>query len=288
MPTYGVDGVGWVLHELAREHAWEGVGDLSLKSFAGGAARYRSDGDFLVDDSCFLALNAGQPYRVEIEQLEPIESLCVFFAPGFVEGVAWAQAKPAAALLDDPARQGQGFALVPRTHAADCGPGPALSALRAAIDRRHAAPGWLEEQLHSLAAELVLLNGVVRSEIAALPARRAATRAELYRRLHLARDFIHAHAERPITIGEIAAAAALSPNHLLRSFRALFGQTPHQYLIELRLRRACALLRSGDLPVSAICLEVGFESLGSFSSLFRRATGRSPQRYRREAHFGDF
>ena len=80
---------------------------------------------------------------------------------------------------------------------------------------------------------------------------------------------------------QIGRAAGLSPNHLLRGYRALFGRTPHQQLIELRLARAAELLRAGDASVSEVCLAVGFSSLGSFSALFRRRMGCAPQAYRR-------
>lgn len=85
----------------------------------------------------------------------------------------------------------------------------------------------------------------------------------------------------PLALAELAAVAGLSPNHLLRAFRQVIGRTPHQYLTELRLARARRLLRETDQPVTEICLAVGFASPGSFSWLFRRATGLPPLAYRR-------
>jgi transcriptional regulator GlxA family with amidase domain len=72
----------------------------------------------------------------------------------------------------------------------------------------------------------------------------------------------------------------MAPHHFLRTFKLAFHQTPHQYLTHLRLERAQSLLRHTDTPVTDICMDVGFESLGSFSWLFRRECGQSPSAFR--------
>ena len=64
------------------------------------------------------------------------------------------------------------------------------------------------------------------------------------------------------------------------AFRAAFGTTPHQYVRERRVERAKELLVTTGLPVTEICDQIGFQSLGSFSSLFRRLTGETPAEYR--------
>ncbi len=83
-----------------------------------------------------------------------------------------------------------------------------------------------------------------------------------------------------ITIEDMSREVALSPFYLIRSFRRAYKQTPHQYLVERRIARAKELLRNSDLSITEICAAVGFESLGSFSTLFRKAAGVSPRAYR--------
>lgn len=73
----------------------------------------------------------------------------------------------------------------------------------------------------------------------------------------------------------------MSRFHFIRAFKASTGQTPHQYLRTRRIARAKHLLETTPLPVTEICEQVGFESLGSFSALFRRLTGASPVGYRK-------
>lgn len=75
----------------------------------------------------------------------------------------------------------------------------------------------------------------------------------------------------------------MSRFQLIRRFRALFGVTPHQCLIEARMDRAKLLLAVTGYSITRICLEVGFVSLGSFSALFRRRVGLAPSAYRHRA-----
>jgi AraC-like DNA-binding protein len=86
--------------------------------------------------------------------------------------------------------------------------------------------------------------------------------------------------DAPITIEELSREVALSPYYLIRAFRRAYKQTPHQYLVGQRIARAKELLRNSDLSITEICAAVGFESLGSFSTLFRKVAGLSPRAYR--------
>jgi AraC-like DNA-binding protein len=271
----------FILHERSREYFWQGAGPLSIKSFYHGRALYRTGGGHAaVDDQHYLILNADQPYSITVEAELPVESLCVFFAPGFAERVQRDLTLPAQELLDDPAAPTAPLAFYDRTYPHDETLSPALRALRAALPQRSAEPGWREEQYHGLMQRLLAVRQAGRAEVAALPAARPATRDELYRRLHRARDYAAACYAQPLALDDLARVAALSPNHLLRTFRAAFGQTPHQYLTRLRLAHARRLVAETDLPVTDVCLAVGFESLGSFSTLFRREFGLAPSHLR--------
>ena len=89
------------------------------------------------------------------------------------------------------------------------------------------------------------------------------------RRLLRVRDKMDRSYADALDIEALAASAHVSRAHFIRSFRETFGETPHRYLQRRRLERAMALLRETDLPVTEICLDVGFVSLGSFSRTFR-------------------
>ena len=106
---------------------------------------------------------------------------------------------------------------------------------------------------------------------------------ETFTRVLRARDAIHARYAEPLRLDQLAHEAALSPFHFLRIFRAAFGQTPHQYLTRVRIEAAKRLLLA-DAPVTDVCFEVGFQSLGSFSTLFARRVGAPPSAFRRRVH----
>ncbi|OUZ08954.1 hypothetical protein BHE97_12260 [Aeromicrobium sp. PE09-221] len=95
------------------------------------------------------------------------------------------------------------------------------------------------------------------------------------------RDRIDAGYAAPLDLDSLATAAHLSPDHLIRTFARVFGETPHRYLQRRRVERAMFLLRTTDTPVTEICVQVGFTSLGSFTRTFRAIVGESPTAHRR-------
>lgn len=98
-----------------------------------------------------------------------------------------------------------------------------------------------------------------------------------------ARDHIDRHYAEPLELDQIAAAAGYSRFHFVRAFRAAYGETPGRYLTRRRVERAQELLRTSELTVTEICHQVGFTSLGSFSSLFNELVGTPPSGFRRAA-----
>jgi AraC-like DNA-binding protein len=284
-PARGSPAGSYILHERAAEFRGAGTGYLSIKSFFGGQASYTVDRRrYLVSERAFLVLNEGQPYEIALAASAPIESFCVFFAPGLAETIQRSLTTPDDRLLLDPAPlKAAPLNFYEQTYPHDGLLSPALLSLRRALGSgRPADPLWLGERLHDLARRLLQLHGNVERAIERLPAARRATREELYRRLQLARELAEAAFDTPLTLDDMARAAGLSPNHLLRTFKQVFGQTPYQYLVATRLARARHLLEHTEQPVTEICLAVGFTSLGAFSWLFRQRVGVSPAEYRRQ------
>ena len=109
---------------------------------------------------------------------------------------------------------------------------------------------------------------------------------QTYKNLAHARDFMRDAYQRPINLPEISAQANLSPYHFQRVYRRTFQETPHEFLTRLRLERAKTLLARGSHNVTEACFEVGFSSLGSFSTLFTHRVGMSPSEYRRYVRSG--
>ena len=100
------------------------------------------------------------------------------------------------------------------------------------------------------------------------------------RHLLKAKDLADARFFEPLDVDDMARAAGLSRAHFSREFRAAFGESPHNYLLTRRMERAAALLRNTDRSVADVCLSVGLQSVGSFTTSFKRTYGMSPTAYR--------
>ena len=100
------------------------------------------------------------------------------------------------------------------------------------------------------------------------------------RRMLRARDTMDRGFAQPLDVPALARLAHVSSAHFSRQFRATFGETPHRYLQRRRVERAMELLRETERPVTEICLDVGFNSLGTFSRTFRNVVGEPPSSYR--------
>ena len=255
---------------------------LSLKCMFNGRALYRIDrAEFSVDDGGYLILNNGQPYSIEIASPTRVETFVLWFPNGWAEDVARGLSEPVNGLLDEPGRGGNNASFFERYTPHDKTVSPQIRELRAAFKSGEIIEDeWLEEKLRALLAAMARTQSLVKRGTNELPAMRASTREELWRRVNRARDFLHAHLGSGIKLSNVAAAACLSPFHLLRTFQAAFHQTPHQYLTQCRLERAKFLLEKTRLPVTTICLDCGFASLGSFSALFQKSCGMSPRKWR--------
>jgi len=100
------------------------------------------------------------------------------------------------------------------------------------------------------------------------------------RHLLRAKDLADARYFEPLEVDDLARAAGLSKAHFSREFRRVFGESPYVYLMTRRLERAAALLRTTDHSVAEICLEVGLQGVGSFTTSFKRMYGMTPTAYR--------
>lgn len=259
-----------LLNARARRHYTPTIpGPISIKSVIRGEGRWKtSEGEFLVDTSNLLILNHHQEYSLTIDSPEPVETLCLFFRPDFI----------AEADLENPFPNSiPEFA--ERTHSGATALGRRLRNLHAQLPN-HPEPLWIEAQLFLLAQELTALAFDESRRAASLTAVKTSTRDELFRRVARARAFLDTHFDGDVSVEQAARSACLSPHHFHRVFHRAFGVTPHRYVVDRRLARAAHLLRGTRMPVMDVCNAVGFESLGSFATLFKTRFGDPPGRFR--------
>jgi AraC-like DNA-binding protein len=277
-----------VLRARARHHRVDGfAGPLSIKTVVAGEVAWIINGrQLVVDPSSFLIIPDGEKYSMNIAAEKPVETCCVFFAPGFVEQLARDITSPMEKALE-----------------VQADPTPDLSYLTALHNDRDRstarrvqslahrcadalAPSGFEEEFVDLAGDLLNLYERVRAQIARLPAVRSSTRRELFRRLLIGREYFHSHSMAPISLATVSRAAGLSLFHFHRGFTQAFQQTPHSYLTRLRLARARKMLEAGSSVLDA-CLEVGFSSPSAFSRLFRSHYGAPPSKLARSGKTHD-
>jgi AraC family transcriptional regulator len=134
-----------------------------------------------------------------------------------------------------------------------------------------AQPALLDELAIELAGTAITLAG--RAGRAAAPSPHEGRMSDVLR-------YMAAHSAVPHTVTDLAAMARLSPYHFLRSFKAVAGVTPHQWLLRARLRAAAEKLALTRVPVTEIALDVGFDDLSNFTRTFRAEFGTSPRQYR--------
>lgn len=257
------------------------IGTLSIKCMFNGRAIYDIEGtQIAVDDARYMILNHAQPYTITIDALEPVESFCIFYPQSWAGEVLNGLVRSDDDLLANPynAIQSVMFYEIPHRH--DALVSPLVRRLMRANQSGVTDSGWQEEQLYDLLATILQVQRGVFRQAEQLPAARSATRLELYRRLNFAREYMLANLDQDVTIAELAQIAALSPWHFLRTFRNIFGITPHAWLTQQRLETAVALLAGSNRSITDIGLDVGFQSLGSFSTLFRKHYHVSPRQYR--------
>ncbi len=108
--------------------------------------------------------------------------------------------------------------------------------------------------------------------------------SDIYERVVNAKLFIDNNFDGSLDLASISQQACFSPFHFHRLFTTIYRKTPHQYLTYKRLEKARLLLEKEGISITEVCNSVGFESLGSFSTLFKKQSGFAPQYYRNIAY----
>jgi len=104
--------------------------------------------------------------------------------------------------------------------------------------------------------------------------------ADVYKKIVAAKIFIDLHFQEPIDLERLSREACLSRYHFHRLFTRIYRRTPHQYLTQKRIEQARLWLAGDDHTITEICNHIGFESIGSFSVLFKKEIGHAPRDYR--------
>jgi AraC-like DNA-binding protein len=158
---------------------------------------------------------------------------------------------------------------------------PSLPPLQALLPILAAGEAARDDRDGAALEELALrIAGGVSAILAGTKVTAGALRPRDAKRITAALRLIEAQAHEPLSLADLARQAAMSPYHFLRTFRAVVGMTPHQFILRTRLHRAAVRLRRSTEDVSAIALDAGFNDLSTFNRRFRQLMGQSPSLYR--------
>ena len=103
-------------------------------------------------------------------------------------------------------------------------------------------------------------------------------RPEHYTKVRQSKAYMEQCFSDNIELNDLAKAAFMSRFHYVRIFQRMYGLTPRTYLRDLRIAKAKTLIKQG-LPITQVCLDVGYQSLPTFSSVFKKCTGYTPKEY---------
>lgn len=255
----------------------------SLKFVLAGAEPYRINGQQrIIQPNQFLVVSHGSEVEVEIDSREPVHGVCVFLSTSQISDVWHALQTNDATLLDTPIGANATPLFYEQVFSARYTLlGQRLATLANQISTQSLAPSNLTEDLfYELATQLCQQQQTHCRHLTQVSAQKRTTREELYRRLLLAKDYIHDNLTEPTRLSDMAAVACLSDYHFLRSFKAVFGESPYQYVLGLRLQKAVDLLRYSSLSIGEIALLCGFGEVQAFTKLFRKQYKLGPMRFR--------
>lgn len=258
--------------------------DLTLKFVSSGVQCYQIDKkEFIVHPDCFLMINKGTEFESKIESDEYVKSMSISFDSNFIMDMHRTLKSPTAYLLENLAAPQKSDYHYPETLL------PLKSNLRfnlhhlnSFIKNKVNDDHLLEEYLHhTFINYMEIFNQDILLAEVRLECLKSHTGKEVIRRLNLAKEYIYCNYNQQIELKAIAKNCCLSVNHLLRTFKLAFGETPHQFLTKVRLQRAHYLIKNSRFSVHDIVNTVGFECPSSFIRLYKTFYNCTPAKNRR-------
>jgi AraC family transcriptional regulator len=227
-----------------------------------------------ISEKYFYFLNPGDKLAINFDSNQPLKTLFILFKEDFVDNSIYSITTSTNQLLDDPSVKQKGKFNIPNVPFQS---GVIRSHLHFLLSLNYGGQQEIDDGLFDLLTSFAKINFELSIDLQKINSVKRSTREELYKRLFIARDFMADNVTAPsVSLDDIASQACMNKFHFLANFKALYGITPHQYIIDLKLQKAHQLLSEQHCSVTRVCYSVGFESLQSFSSLFRRKFKISP------------
>jgi AraC-like DNA-binding protein len=256
-------------------------GFLSIKIVSSGEEWYQvNNQEVAVRPGRFLILNDGQDYTCRVDSPADVSIQSVFFTKTFSSSVFRDALNDEETMLDLPCEQGQSLEFFQTLYETDETVKQKFTSLISVLNNGGYKPDSINEHLVFLLHYLIKAHKNESKRAKEVKALKSSTQREIYKRLCVAKDFIHSTFACDQDLSQIGSSACLSIPQLVRQFKAAFGTTPHQYLLQVRLENALALLRNSSLPVQEITWRCGFEDASAFCRAFKAKYEHSPLHFR--------
>jgi len=258
------------------------VGCLSFKTVLSGEEWYGiNNRRVAVRPGQFLMLNDEQTYSSSIDTIGKVQSFSIFFRNEFAAAVFADKLRGEEHLLDDPFyNDGRVPEFFQTLNIIEGDLLKQLWGLIFSLDNEAYDNNLLDEHLVDVLQSLISTYKSEAKRSAGVDAIKASTQTEIYKRLCVAKDFMHSHFFDKPDLQSISNEACLSVPQLVRQFKTVFNKTPHQYLTRVRLDHAALLLKQTNTPIHEITWRCGFENMSAFCRAFKSAYGVQPHNYR--------
>ncbi|MEZ4961523.1 MAG: AraC family transcriptional regulator [Saprospiraceae bacterium] len=244
-----------------------------------GKELYQVDGkDYAAQENEYFIFHPKQSVRAAGKFEKSVEGICIFLSPATIGEVAKALTEPLEASLEHPFNYTwQQHEFMVKTYGLQENTfGQYLAALRRRLlhPSKDQVVDWVAFY-YELATEFLKAHRQIGQHLQAIPSARTLTKQEIYRRLSLAHCYILDKYAEPVTLEDLEQVAFFSKYHLVRLYRQIYGLTPHQHILQLRVERAKELLRKGCSPTE-VALMLSFSDRRAFGKVFKKAVGVSP------------
>lgn len=253
---------------------------FAIKYVVEGVERYTLNNTlFPVQTGYYLLSNNTSEGHIEIESGRNVKGICITLLPELLAEVVASRQRPDTAFSDQDlgAFFGSHLFLENQYNAQHTQVGALLRQLTQAVRYNTLQENDLTMEFFYLMAEGIVADQIpIFKQLHSIPSIKTATKKDLCRRLNRGREFIETHFSLPLTVADIAQEACMSEYHFFRLFRAAFGTSPTQYLIQKRLEYGRKILQQNHYSVSAAAFEAGFSDIHAFSKAFKKHFGVSP------------
>ncbi len=281
---FGKDNI--IFHDKVKQSfCAKHVGCLSVKFVFSGREWYGFEGrQTSVEPGQFLILNNEQTYSCEVDSEEETEVFSIFFQSSLAAEVFRNWEVTEEEMLDIPfGGAGQLPEFFQTLYRVDSTLEHILSRLIYQVKLKQDCSN---EIIIEVLEHMMYLRQGKMKQVMKVEALKPSTRVEIFKRVSIAREVLLSQTRENLDLQQLSKASCLSIPQLVRQFRAVYGKTPYQYLVNERLKRSAQLLSDTRIHVNEIANLCGFEDASAFSRAFKKYYRRQPTSYRQQNRIG--